>query len=44
MITPGPRTRLVQERTRCWQRLENLLEGALVKVSAAASKLTTLSA
>ena len=28
------RTRLVQERTRCWQRLEKLLEGALVKVSA----------
>ena len=27
------RTRLVQERTRCWQRLEKLLEGALVKVS-----------
>ena len=38
------RTRLVQERTRCWQRLEKLLEGALVKVSAVASKLTTLSA
>jgi transposase len=38
------RTRLVQERTRCWQRLEKLLEGALVKLSAVASKLTTLSA
>ena len=38
------RTRLVQERTRCWQRLEKLLEGALVKVSAVASKLTTVSA
>jgi len=38
------RTRLVQERTRCWQRLEKLLESALVKVSAVASKLTTLSA
>ena len=38
------RTRLVQERTRCWQRLEKLLEGALVKVSTVASKLTTLSA
>jgi transposase len=25
------RTRLIQERTRCWQRLEKLLEGALVK-------------
>ena len=38
------RTRLVQERTRCWQRLEELLEGALVKLSSVASKLTTLSA
>jgi transposase len=38
------RTRLVQERTRCWQRLEKLLEGALVKLSAVASKLTTVSA
>ena len=38
------RTRLVQERTRCWQRLEKLLEGALVKLSSVASKLTTLSA
>ena len=38
------RTRLVQERTRCWQRLEKLLEAALVKVSSVASKLTTLSA
>jgi transposase len=38
------RTRLVQERTRCWQRLEKLLEGALVKVSSVASKLTTVSA
>src|SRR5271165_5998356 len=38
------RTRLVHERTRCWQRLEKLLEGALVKVSSVASKLTTLSA
>jgi hypothetical protein len=37
------RTRLVHERTRCWQRLEKLLEGALVKVSVA-SKLTTVSA
>ena len=27
------RTRLVQERTRCFQRLEKLLEGALVKLS-----------
>jgi transposase len=38
------RARLVQERTRCWQRLEKLLEGALVKLPAVASKLTTLSA
>jgi transposase len=38
------RTRLVQERTRCFQRLEKLLEGALVKLSSVASKLTTLSA
>jgi transposase len=38
------RTRLVQERTRCWQRLEKLLEGALIKVSAVASTLTTVSA
>jgi transposase len=38
------RTRLVQERTRCWQRLEKLLESALVKLSSVASKLTTISA
>src|SRR5579859_5905271 len=38
------RTRLIQERTRCWQRLEKLLEAALVKVSSVASKLTTVSA
>ena len=38
------RTRLVQERTRCWQWLEKLLESALVKVSSVASKLTTESA
>jgi transposase len=38
------RTRLVQERTRCFQRLEKLLEPALVKVSSVASKLTTVSA
>jgi transposase len=38
------RARLVRERTRCFQRLEKLLEGALVKVSAVASKLTTVSA
>jgi transposase len=38
------RTHLTQDRTRCWQRLEKLLEGALIKVSSVASKLTTLSA
>jgi transposase len=38
------RTHLIQDRTRCWQRLEKLLEGALIKVSAVASKLTTISA
>jgi transposase len=38
------RTRLIQERTRCFQRLEKLLEAALVKVSSVASKLTTVSA
>jgi transposase len=38
------RTRLVQERTRCFQRLEKLLESALVKLSSVASKLTTESA
>jgi transposase len=38
------RTRLTQERTRCWQRLEKLLEGALIKLSSVASKLTTVSA
>jgi len=38
------RTRLIHERSRCWQRLEKLLEGALVKLSSVASKLTTLSA
>jgi transposase len=38
------RSRLVRERTRCWQRLEKLLEGALVKVSAVASTLATVSA
>ena len=38
------RTRLTQERTRCWQRLEKLLESAMVKLSSVASKLTTVSA
>src|SRR5262249_8279468 len=40
----GMRTRPIQERTRCFQRLEKLLESALVKVSSVASKLTTVSA
>jgi transposase len=34
---------LTRERTRYWQRLEKLLEDALIKVSAVASKLDTLS-
>ena len=38
------RTHLTQDRTRCYQRLEKLLEDALIKVSAVASKLTTASA
>ena len=38
------RTHLVQDRTRCWQRMEKLLEDALIKVSSVASKLTTASA
>jgi transposase len=38
------RADLVRERTRCWQRLEKLLEGALIKLSSVASKLTTKSA
>ena len=38
------RTGLVRERTRCWQRLEKLPEGALIKLSPVASKLTTQSA
>lgn len=38
------RTHLTQDRTRCWQRLEKLLEGAVIKVSSVASKLTTMSA
>jgi len=38
------RARLTQERTRCFQRLEKLLESALVKVSSVASKLTSISA
>jgi transposase len=38
------RADLVRERTRCYQRLEKLLEGALIKLSSVASKLTTESA
>jgi transposase len=38
------RTDLTRERTRHWQRLEKLLEDALIKVSAVASGLTTVSA
>jgi transposase len=38
------RTDLVRERARYWQRLEKLLEDALIKVSAVASRLTTVSA
>ena len=38
------RTDYVHERTRCYQRLEKLLEGALIKLSSVASKLTTESA
>jgi transposase len=34
---------LTRERTRYWQRLEKLLEDALIKVSSVASKLDTLS-
>ena len=37
------RADLVQERTRHWARLEKLLEDALIKVSAVASKIDTLS-
>jgi transposase len=35
---------LTRERTRHWQRLEKLLEDALIKVPAVASSLTTVSA
>ena len=37
------RTDLVQDRTRHWARLEKLLEDALIKVSAVASKIDTKS-
>jgi transposase len=38
------RTDLTRERTRYWQRLEKLLEDSLIKVSAVASSLDTVSA
>jgi transposase len=38
------RLHLVQDRTRVYQRLEKLLEGALIKVSSVASSLATVSA
>ena len=38
------RTDYVRERTRCYQRLEKLLEGALIKLSSVASKFPTESA
>lgn len=37
------RADLVRDRTRAWQRIEKLLEDALIKISDVASKLTTLS-
>jgi transposase len=37
------RTHLVQDRTRCWQRLEKLLEDAMIKVTSVASKIDTVS-
>jgi transposase len=37
------RTELTREQTRYWQRLEKLLEDALIKVSSVVSKLDTLS-
>jgi transposase len=37
------RVDLTRERTRHWQRLEKLLEDALIKVTAVASKIDTLS-
>ena len=36
---PHPAPQLVRDRTREWQRLEKLLEGALVKLSSAVSSL-----
>jgi len=37
------RAELTRERTRYWQRLEKLLEDALIKISSVASRLDTLS-
>jgi transposase len=37
------RTDLTRDRTRHWQRLEKLLEDALIKITTVASKITTLS-
>src|SRR5262249_29001949 len=37
------RVDLTRDRTRQWQRLEKLLEDALIKISVVASKLTTMS-
>ena len=37
------RVDLTRDRTRCWQRLEKLLEDALIKVSSVASKLNLVS-
>ena len=38
------RVDLTRERSRYWQRLEKLLEDALIKVSSVASTLDTLAA
>ena len=38
------RTHLTRDRTRCWQRLEKLLEDSLIKISSVASRLNTRSA
>lgn len=37
------RTDLIRDQTRCWQRLEKLLEDALIKVTTVASRITTVS-
>lgn len=43
VITPGCVLILTRERTRYWQRMEKLLEDALIKVSSVASTLTAMS-